>query len=96
MAYQVDPTRLQEIEDSIDDEAGLLIKSSTLQKIIEDEVNKELANVSVVTKIIDNCSNEEITTNDEIKVPCIFGNGLDDLCENLGPNGKPDCTDCDA
>jgi hypothetical protein len=42
--FKLSPERLQEIENSIDDTAGLLIRSSTLKQIIEDEVNKDRNN----------------------------------------------------
>ena len=44
--FTLSDERLAEIEESIDDEAGLLIKSSTLRHIIETEVNAEVHRVT--------------------------------------------------
>jgi hypothetical protein len=41
--FTLSTQRLKEIEDGIDDTAGLLIKSSSLKAIIEEEVNKDRA-----------------------------------------------------
>jgi hypothetical protein len=43
MDFILSQERLQEIENSIDDTSGLLIKSSTLKAIIEEEVNRDRA-----------------------------------------------------
>jgi hypothetical protein len=39
--FVLSPDRLKEIEDSIDDTAGFIIKSSSLKQIIEEEVNRD-------------------------------------------------------
>jgi hypothetical protein len=39
--FKLSAQRLKEIEDGIDDTAGLLIKSSSLKAIIEEEVNRD-------------------------------------------------------